>query len=424
MEIQVLEPKESGKKKLKVGAYCRVSTDSKSQGNSFDNQVKYYEKLIHKNPAYEFVKVYADQGMSGTSENRTQFQEMLEDARMGKLDLIYSKSISRFARNTITVLKYVRELKELGVGIFFEEQRINTLTGEGELMLTVLASFAQEESRSISENNKWAVQKKFKRGDTMINTNRFMGYDKDKDGNLVVNAAEAKIVKRIFKLYLEGYGTFRIARILNAEGVQTVTGAEWHDSTIKGMIQNEKYKGDVWLQKYFTPDNKKNQTMKNTGQKDSYYIKANHKPIVSEQDWNRAQEIMEMHRKEKGMKTGNKEKYQNRYPLSGILLCPHCMKTLRRCTVYNGKIAWRCSTYVTKGKGACIGISVDDSEVATKNITEPTVVEEDYNNGKKHYLYTSTKDYKKRTWKATIKEAESSSLLPSVDRPRRTAIKL
>ncbi len=424
MNVQVLEPKDTGKSKLKVGAYCRVSTDSKSQGSSFENQVQYYEKLIRKNPEYKFVQVYADQGLSGTSENRAEFQRMIEDAKTGKLNLIYTKSISRFARDTITVLKYARELKECGVGIFFEEQRITTLTSEGELMLTVLASFAQEESRSISENNKWAVQKKFKRGDTMINTSRFMGYDKDKDGNLVVNAAEAKTVKRIFKLYLEGYGTFRIARILNAEGVKTVTGAQWRDSTIIGMIQNEKYKGDVWLQKYFTPDNRKNKTKKNIGQKDSYYIKDNHKPIISEQDWNRAQEVMEMHRKEKGMKAGNKEKYQNRYPLSGMLLCPHCMKTLRRCHLYNGKIAWRCSTYVTKGKGACVGISIDDCEVANRNITEPTVVEEEYNNGEKHYLYTSAKDYKKRTWKATIKEAASSSVLPSVDRPRRTAIKL
>ena len=424
MNIQVIEPKTSGKKKMKVGAYCRVSTDHKKQVNSLENQVAYYKRLITSNAEYEFVKVYADQGLSGTSENRTEFQNMIEDAKAGKLDLIYTKSISRFARNTLTVLKYARELKECGVGIYFEEQRISTMTGEGELMLTVLASFAQEESRSISENNKWAVQKKFKRGETMINTNRFMGYDKDKDGNLVINAAEAKIVKRIFKLYLEGYGSFRIAKILNSEGVPTVTGAPWYESTIKGMLRNEKYKGDVWLQKYYTPEDKKNHTVKNDGKKDSYYIKSNHKPIISEDDWNRAQEIMEVHRKEKGNKKGQENKYQNRYPLSGMLICPHCGKTLRRCHVYNNKIQWRCSTYVTKGKSACEGITVDDSEVAKRNITEPTVVEEDYFNGEEHYLYTSAKDYKKRAWKAKIKEVESGSVLSSVNRSRRTAIKL
>lgn len=169
---------------------------------------------------------------------------------------------------------------------------------------------------------------------------------------------------------------------------------------------------------------RKNHTVKNDGQKDSYYIKSNHKPIISEDDWNRAQEIMEMHQKEKGNKKGQENKYQNRYPLSGMLICPHCGKTLRRCHVYNNKIQWRCSTYVTKGKSVCEGITVDDSEVAKRNITEPTVVEEDYFNGEKHYLYTSAKDYKKRAWKAKIKEVESGSVLPSVNRPRRTAIKL
>lgn len=425
MRIKVLEPKKKAHGgKLRVGAYGRVSTDTRKQEDSLENQVEYYERTIKARPDYQFVKVYMDQGISGTSENRPGFQEMLEDARNKKLDLILTKSISRFARNTVTVLKYARELKEYGVGIFFEEQNINTLSGEGELMLTVLASFAQEESRSVSENNKWSIQKKFQRGEAMITTERFMGYDKNKDGNLVINNEEAKIVRRIFELYLEGKGSFTIAKILNSEGIPTITGRMWQDSTITGMLVNEKYKGDLWLQKYYTPENMKNRTVKNNGAVDSYYIKDNHEAIVTESEWDRVQDIMEGRRKAKGMTPGETGKYQNRYPLSGLLLCPYCRKTLRRSQVYGGKIQWICSTYIKKGKATCPGIRVDDAEVNGRNITEPTIVEEDYYNGQKHYLYTSAKDYKEREWKAKIKEAESSSVLPRVNRPRRAAIKL
>lgn len=425
MQIKVMEPKKKARgEKIRVGAYGRVSTDSRKQEDSLENQIVYYERTIKARADYHFVKVYMDQGISGTSENRPGFQEMLEDARNKKLDLILTKSISRFARNTVTVLKYARELKEYGVGIFFEEQNINTLSGEGELMLTVLASFAQEESRSISENNKWSIQKKFQRGEVMITTERFMGYDKDKNGNMIINPKEAATVQRIFKLYLEGKGGFTIAKILNAEGLPTITGTKWHDSTIKGMLTNEKYKGDLLLQKYYTPEDRKNRTVRNNGNVDSYYIKNNHEAIVSEEEWDQVQEIMQQHREAKGMKAGDTKKYQNRYPLSGLLICPYCKKTLRRSHVYGGKVQWICSTYIQKGKEACPGIRVDDTQVSGRNITEPTIVEEDYYNGKKHYLYTSAKDYKEREWAAKIKENKSSSLLSSINRPRRAAIKL
>ena len=178
----------------KVCAYARVSTDSRRQEDSLENQMETYERLITGNPEYEFIGVYADQGISGYCENRPQFQRMMEKARAGEIDLIITKSISRFARNTVTVLKFARELKELGVGIFFEEQNINTLSGDGEMMLAVLASFAQEESRSMSENNKWSIRKKFERGEVMITTSRFLGYDKNEYGDLIVNRKEAEIV--------------------------------------------------------------------------------------------------------------------------------------------------------------------------------------------------------------------------------------
>ena len=207
MKIEILGANTQVKRqKLRVCAYARVSTASDAQEDSLDNQRTTYERLISSNPEYEFVGVYADQGISGYSEHRPAFQNMLQDAREHRIDLILTKSISRFARNTVTVLKYVRELKELGVGILFEEQNIHTLSHEGELMLSVLASFAQEESRSTSENNRWTVRKRFEHGEPIINTTCFMGYDKNEYGELVVNPEQAAIVRRIFHMYLSGYG--------------------------------------------------------------------------------------------------------------------------------------------------------------------------------------------------------------------------
>lgn len=373
--------------KKRVCAYARVSTDSRRQEDSLENQMETYERLITGNPEYEFIGVFADQGISGYCENRPQFQRMMEKARAGEVDLIITKSISRFARNTVTVLKFARELKELGVGIFFEEQNINTLSGDGEMMLAVLASFAQEESRSMSENNKWSIQKKFERGEVMITTSRFHGYDKNEYGDLIVNRKEAEIVSLTFDLYLLNVGSSRIGELLDYLGVKTVTGTTWESGTINGMLCNEKYKGDFHLQKYYTPENKRNHTRKNNGEVQSYYI--------------------------------------NRYPLSGMLICPYCGKTLRRRQVYKKKIQWLCSTYIEKGVKACKGIRIDDAELQGLNITEQTVIEEVVKNGKKHYCYTSKADFDCGIRNSTVSvEIEDGSVLPSVNRPRRTVIKL
>ncbi|MEG0566139.1 MAG: recombinase family protein, partial [Hungatella sp.] len=344
MKVNVIEAFFSTElKKKKVCAYARVSTDSGRQEDSLENQKDTYKRLITANPEYEFVGVYADQGISGYCENRPSFQAMMEKARREEIDLIITKSISRFARNTVTVLKAARELKELGVGIFFEEQNINTLSGDGEMMLAVLASFAQEESRSMSENNKWSIQKKFERGETMINTNRFMGYDKDAYGDLIINRKEAEVVRLIFDLYLMGIGSFRMAALLTELGVKTVSGMEWEGGTIGTMLQNEKYKGDYHLQKYFTPEDRRNTSRLNRGEKQSYYITENHAAIVSSEDWDRVQELRQKRKREQNIGIGDTSKYQNRYPLSGMLLCPYCGKSLRRRQVYHKKIQWICS---------------------------------------------------------------------------------
>lgn len=411
--------------KKKVCAYARVSSDSRRQEDSLENQMMTYERLITGNPEYEFAGVFADQGISGYCENRPQFQKMMEKARAGEIDLIITKSISRFARNTVTVLKFARELKELGVGIFFEEQNINTLSGDGEMMLAVLASFAQEESRSMSENNKWSIRKKFEKGEGMINTSRFLGYDKNEYGDLVVNPKEAEIVLLVFDLYLMNVGTSRISDLLNCMGVKTVTGNTWESGTVNGMLCNEKYKGDFHLQKYYTPENKRNQTRKNTGEVQSYYISENHEPIVSPEIWERVQEVREKRKRDRNIGQDNTKKFQNRYPLSGMLICPYCGKTLRRRQVYNKKIQWLCSTYIEKGVKACKGIRIDDTELQGINIEEQTVVEEVIQNGKKHYRYTSKEDFDSRSRNSTVSaEAADGGVLQGFNRPRRTVIKL
>lgn len=411
--------------KKKVCAYARVSSDSRRQEDSLENQMMTYERLITGNPEYEFAGVFADQGISGYCENRPQFQKMMEKARAGEIDLIITKSISRFARNTVTVLKFARELKELGVGIFFEEQNINTLSGAGEMMLAVLASFAQEESRSMSENNKWSIRKKFEKGEGMINTSRFLGYDKNEYGDLVVNPKEAEIVLLVFDLYLMNVGTSRISDLLNCMGVKTVTGNTWESGTVSGMLCNEKYKGDFHLQKYYTPENKRNQTRKNNGEVQSYYISENHEPIVTPEIWEKVQEVREKRKCDRNIGQDNTKKFQNRYPLSGMLICPYCGKTLRRRQVYNKKIQWLCSTYIEKGVKACKGIRIDDTELQGINIEEQTVVEEVIRNGKKHYRYTSKEDFDSGSRNSTDSaEAADGGVLQGFNRPRRTVIKL
>lgn len=355
MEIRKLTPEGSAQsKKKRVCAYIRVSSDKEAQLDSLENQEAYFIRKYAQETGCEFVGIYSDVGISGTSEKRPAFQEMLNACMCGEIDLIHTKSISRFARNTVTVLEVSRQLKSLGIGIYFEEQDINTMSAEGELMLTVLASFAQEESYNISENQKWAIQKKFARGDVMINTNRFLGYDKDKDGNLIINEKEAEIVRMIFRMYLGGDGTFRIAKKLNELGIPTVTGKQWHETTIRGMLKNEKYKGDCLLQKYYVPK-VGGATVANDGKVKSYYITGNHEAIIPKEEWDAVQRLRKERAEERNIDTKNTQKFKNRYPLSGKLICPYCGKHLRRLYAYK-KYVWACSTYIDKGKKVCRGI--------------------------------------------------------------------
>lgn len=392
MRVRVIEPTVQVEQKKEVCAYARVSTGTNKQGESLENQISYYEKLITSNPDYEYVGVFSDRGITGTTDNRPEFQRMLDLCKEGKIDLIITKSISRFARNTTIMLKVVRELKEIGVEVRFEKENINTLSGDGELMLTVLSSFAEEESRSTSENNKWRLRKMFKNGEVFINTTRFLGYDKDKNGELVINEDEAEIVKKIYSKYLKGNGSFRIANMLNEESIPTVTGAKWHDSTVLAILKNEKYKGDAKLQKTYTPNYRDKKKKVNKGELNSYYVEDSHPAIISKEIWAKVQIEMEKRAKVKGNTKGSK-KYQKRYPLSGMLYCSKCGSTLRRRT-WNSKlkckkIVWQCSNYIKNGKSACEGTVIEDEVISRLNIKEETIIKEEIKNGEKHYSYSS-----------------------------------
>ncbi|AOR22741.1 recombinase family protein [Clostridium taeniosporum] len=429
MRVRIIEPtlKVQNQKK-RVCAYARVSTDSEKQEESLENQIQYYENLISSNPEYEFVGVFADRGITGTTENRPEFQKMLQLAKGGELDLIITKSISRFARNTTIVLETVRELKDIGVEVRFEKENIDTLSGDGELMLTVLSSFSQEESKNVSDNIKWRMRKKFQQGEMIINTKRFLGYDKDEYGDLVINPKEAEVVKRIFNEYLNGKGCFTIAKGLREEGVPTVAGGTWRDSTILRILKNEKYKGDALLQKYYTSDHLRKKKVKNNGEVESYYIEDDHVPIVSREEWETVQEEIKKRAKKKGIILGDTKKYKRRYPLTGMLYCSKCGSTLRRRT-WNTKhsckkIVWQCSNYVKNGKNACMGTSIDDEVISKLNIKEETVVKEEIRNGKKYYSYTCKSQQNQYSTIGKVTEKENGCILQGINRPSRTVIKL
>ena len=386
MQVTILEPEAKPIVKKRVCAYARVSTNSLDQADSLENQTIHYQNKIEANPDYEFAGIFADRGYTGTKDNRPEFQKMMSLCRQGKIDLILVKSVSRFARNTTIVLQYIRELKSLGVEVHFEEQNLNTLSMGGELMLTALSAFAEEESRSVSENIKWRIRKKFERGELIISTKRFLGYDKDSYGDLVINQKEAQIVRRIYEDYLAGKGSFIIAKELNAEGIPTVTGARWHDTTILEILKNEKYKGDALLQKYYRPDHLCKRNKRNINKRESFYVRENHSPIVSIEMWEQAQKELAKRRRNKKVNT-------KKHPLSGLLICSKCGSKLQRRVWNSGKmcqkVMWQCSNYIKNGKNACSGTAIEERILDGLNIKEETIVKECMKNGKKHYTYTS-----------------------------------
>lgn len=355
---------------LRVAAYCRVSSEQDEQLNSFENQVSYYTEYINNNPQYEMAGIYADEGISGTNTKRREnFNRMIADCEAGKIDLVITKSISRFARNTQDCLNYSRKLKDLGIGIKFEKENINTMDSTGELLFTILSSLAQDESRSISENCKWGIQTHFKRGRLLMNTNRFYGYDSDEEGNLIINTEQAKVVKWIFHSFMEGMNPDTIAKKLNEDGVeQCMGGHDWKVSQVMAILQNEKHMGDVILQKTFTPDFLTHKCVKNEGQMPQYHVPENHEPIVSKELWEAVQlEIARRkdYREKFGFKTLGQ--FTDEIPFTHRVICGECGKNFVRRThtrSWGTVKVWQCTKrYKQKGVKGCDSKNLNEKDL-------------------------------------------------------------
>lgn len=329
------------KPKLRVAAYCRVSTDSDEQASSYEVQVEHYTQFIQKNPEWELAGIFADDGISGcNTKKRSEFIRMIEECMAGRIDMIITKSISRFARNTLDCLKYIRELKEKNIPVFFEKENINTMDSKGEVLLTIMASLAHQESQSLSQNIKLGLQYRYQNGEVQVNHNRFLRYTKDEDGYLIIEPTEAEVVKRIYREYLEGSSLLQIGRGLEADGILTAAGkVKWRPETLRKILQNEKYIGNALLQKTYTVDflNKKR---------------------VQEEMVRRAN----LHSGEKR----KKRVYSSKYALSSIVYCPKCGDIYRRIAWNNrGKhsIVWRYCTRVEHGPSTCDAPTIQESEL-------------------------------------------------------------
>ena len=362
--------------KLKVAAYARVSTDSDEQEDSFERQVEYYTKFIQSNLDWKFVKVYSDPGISGTrAEKRPGFQEMIQDARDGKINKILVKSIARFARNTVDALKYIRELKELGVGIYFESQNIDTMSPGGDILITILAATAEEESRTISKNIKWSYQKKFQKGDFVLNTNFFLGYKWNEDHKLVIVEEEAKIIRRIFREFLAGYTISQIANGLNEAGYRTKKSQKLYSySTILRTLRNEKYYGCALMGKTYKPDVLSSKRYKNEGQSELYMVENAFEGIISKEMFEMAQVELQKRYSDKSSKKNQINKYSSKYTFSRMLRCGCCGGLYVRCNnMRNGEnklASWWCDNQRNKKSCSQKGISekvIEDAFVKILN---------------------------------------------------------
>lgn len=335
--------------RIKVAAYARVSSGKDAMLHSLSAQVSYYSSMIQSHRGWEYAGVYSDEAISGTKEARPGLQKLISDCREGKIKMVITKSISRFARNTVTLLETVRMLKALGVDIYFEEQNIHTMSNDGELMLTILASYAQEESLSVSENQKWRIKKNFEAGIPW--NGRMLGYRLIGERFEIV-PMEAVLVRRIFHEYLDGYGINKIAQGLNEEGVHAIRGEMWHKSTIANILCNYNYTGNLILQKTFKESHLATMSYNNEGQLPKYHIEDSHEAIIDIDTFMAVQ--MEIERREKPIKTNQT------YPFSGLLKCAKCGKSYRRKVTATGPV-WICSTFNTRGKKYCASKQIPES---------------------------------------------------------------
>lgn len=349
------------KQHLRVAPYCRVSTDKDEQLSSYEAQIEYYTEKINANKDWTMVRLYADEGKSGTStKKRKDFLKLIRDCEKGRIDLVITKSVSRFGRNTLDGLDYVHRLKRIGVGVYFEKENVNTLYMDNEMILTFFFSQAQAESESLSGNVKWGHRKNFKDGKVYYQYDSFLGYRRGADGQPEVDEEQAAVVRRIFARYLMGHSTCQICRDLMADGIKTARGkSRWHDSVIQNMLRNEKYIGDALLQKTYMADLFTHQQKKNTGELPKYYVHECHPPIIDRETFRKVQE--EIARRSRLKKTSSKTttelgKYNGKYALNELLVCGECGSPYRRrLWMPHGekRYVWRCLNRLENGKKFC-----------------------------------------------------------------------
>ena len=349
-------------KKINVAAYCRVSTAQEDQETSYEAQVAYFTKLITENPSWQLAGIYADDGISGTDmKKRDNFNAMMERClqKDGNIDLILTKSISRFARNTVDCLSCIRKLKERNIAIYFEKEHINTLESTGELLITILSSQAQEESRNISENVKWGLKRKYEKGEMLVR--RMFGYQKGIDGQLHIIPEEAEVVRLIYGKYLEGESLNSIAQLLKEKGIKTIRGnTEWNVNSIRTILINEKYIGDAMAQKTFTIDYLTKTRKENQGELQKYYVENAHEAIIPREVFYKVQEELHqranIYKKSSKQETESKAKHSGKYALSKITICKECGCEYRRqiWSKYGEKKAvWRCENRLRNGTRYC-----------------------------------------------------------------------
>ena len=357
--------KRGQKPKLRVAAYCRVSTDSDEQATSYEAQIEHYTEYISKNPDWVLAGIFADEGITGTNtKKRTEFNRMIDECMDGNIDMIITKSISRFARNTLDCLKYIRQLKEKNIPVFFEKESINTMDSKGEVLLTIMASLAQQESQSLSQNIKLGLQYRYQQGHVQVNHNRFLGYTKDADGHLIIDPDQAEIVRRIYREYLEGFSMDKIAAGLERDGVLTGAGkAKWHTSTINKILRNEKYMGDALLQKTYTTDFLTKKRIKNNGTVPQYYVESDHEAIIPKDIFLLVQEELVRRRVVRTSKNGKRRSYSCKHCFAQMVFCGDCGEFYRRVHWNNRgckSIVWRCCSRLENTGHACRSRTVNE----------------------------------------------------------------
>ena len=405
--IHKMEPKMTMlPKRKRVAAYCRVSTEKESMLNSLSAQVSHYSGYIQSNPFWEYAGVYADEAETGTKDSRAEFQRLLVDCRSGKVDIVLTKSISRFARNTLTLLEVVRELQSQFVDVWFEQENIRTMSSDGEMMLSILASCAQEESRSVSENCKWRIRKRFEQGE-LYGRKFLYGYRIIK-GEVEIEPPQAEVVRLIFSKYLNGMGCRQIASFLNGKNIPAYFGGAWSEDRIIKMIRNEKYTGNALLQKKYVVDHLTKKEVKNRGNLPMFFAEETHPAIIDLDTFQKANEKMSVNRTKCQGKVEPKA-----YPFTGKIICPYCGSKYTRKTT-NGKAAWVCGRYLRFGSDACPSKRIPEEILIELTADCRPLVKEirDDGNGGLEFLLESGKvEYKKwqnrsrkESWTSDMKE--------------------